>query len=143
MKRINDRMDVKVAVANSAGAADLALVSTAVNATGYSRARFVFSFGNGGATTGALSTGFGAWQAATSGATYALITAASGVAVTSGVISDGAKVAVIDVPISGGTPWLKFSGSFTSTGVPHGCVVELYHGVSNPPSSSAQQLVVV
>lgn len=141
-KRLNDIAVAKVAVAASAGGA-LPVVATLIDVTGFGRARFLFNFGNGAATTGALSTGLGIWKAATSGATYALITGASAAAVTSGAISVLSPLIVIDVPTDSANPWLQVSGSFTSTAVPHSATVELYHGVHNPPTAAANQVVLV
>lgn len=141
-QRMNDVVRAYQAVENSAGAI-APVAPTAVNATGFSRARFIFNFSNA-ATTGSLDTGLGLWHASTSGATYALIAGGSAVAVTSGAISGGANnVIIIDVPISSATPWLKASGSWLSTGVPHGAVIELYNGVDKPGTSTEQQVVVV
>jgi hypothetical protein len=142
-KRLNDQVEVRTAVAASGGASLVELAATKIDATGFSRARFIFNFGNGGATTGSLSTGLGVWQAATSGATFARIAGASAVAVTSGAISGLSPVVVIDVPTVADTPWLQLSGSLPLSNVPHAGVVELYDGVNRPPSSGAQQLVTV
>ena len=143
MKRINDYMDVKVAVAASAGSV-APMVATKIDGNGFSRARFVFTLGNGAATTAGLSASAGIWTASTSGGTYTQNASALLAAITSGVISATAVTMVIDLPISTGTRWMQVSAaSITSTGVPHSCIVELYNGISNPPTSSAQQLVTV
>lgn len=144
MDRLNDYADVKVAVAATAGSI-ATLVATKIDATGFGRARFVFNVGNGAATTAAISAGIGVWQASTSGATYAEISASSLAAVTSGTLSSTSVTMVIDVPTSAGTPWLQISGgSMLSTGVPYSCVCTLYNGINHPPSSpSHQQLVTV
>jgi hypothetical protein len=144
-KRLNDQVVAKPAVAVSAGstAAALAVVATKVNGTGFSRARFIFNMGNAGSTA-SLSAGLGVWQAATSGATYALITGASGAAVTSGVLSGGlGNIVVIDVPIDGANPWLQMSGSFVSATPAHGAIVELYDSINRPPTTAENQVVVV
>lgn len=139
-KRLNDQIDAKVAVANSVAGAPAPIVATKVNATGFSRARFIFQMANV-ATTGSLQAGLGVWQAATSGAAYSLITSAA--AVSSGQLSGGTNpLVIIDVPINSASPWLQMSGSFISTGVTHGAIVELYDGVNRPPTSSALQVVV-
>ena len=141
-QRLNDVVLAKQAVQNSAGGI-APVAATKIDGTGFSRARFVFNFSNA-ASTGSLSTGLGVWQAATSGATFALITGGSAAAVTSGAISGGANnVIVIDVPIVPASPWLQMSGSWVSTGVPHGATVTLYNGMNYPPSHSEQQVVVV
>ena len=139
-RRLNDSIVAKEAIANSTGPAAAALVGTAVDATGFSRARFVFHFGANGSSA-SVSTGLGVWQAATSGATFALITSAN--AITSGVLSAGAQnIVIIDVPTSSGTPWLKASGSIVQAGTPHGAIVELYGAINRPPTSVAVQVVV-
>lgn len=142
-RRHSDKADLRVAVAASAGAANTALVATKIDATGFSRARFLFNFGNGQATTASIPAGVGIYQASTSGATYNLISGASLAAVTSGILSSTSVTMEIDVPTSAGTPWLQVSGSVSSTAVPHSAVVSLYHGVNNAPTSSRQQLVSV
>ena len=141
MQRINDFADVKQAVENSSwGVA--AVAGTKIDGTGFSRARFVFSFGANGGTSAALSTGAGVWEASTSGATFTSINGGSMVAVTSGVLSK--NVMVIDTVIGSASPWLLVSNmSILSTAINMSCVVELYRGVGRPPSSSAQQLVVI
>jgi hypothetical protein len=143
-RRITDRSVVQKAVDVSAGAnAGLPIVGQKINATGYSRARFIFQLSNV-ATTASLSTGLGVWQATTSGATFALIAGASAAAVTSGVISGGANnVVQIDVPVDGANPWLQLSGSINQTGAAHSAVVELYHSTNRAADTGAQQTIVV
>lgn len=142
-RRLNDQVVEKEAVAVSGGGAPLPIVATKIDGTGFSRARFKFHFA-AAATTASLSTGLGVWQAATSGATFALIAGASAAAVTSGVISGSANpIIIIDVPISPSTPWLQMSGSFNQTGNAHAASVELYHGVNRPPTHTEQQVIVV
>jgi hypothetical protein len=142
-RRLNEQAVAKDAVVVSAGGAPAVVAATKVNATGFSRARFIFKMSNA-ATTGSLSTGLGVWQAATSGATFALVTGGSAAAVTSGALSGGENnIVVIDIPISAGTPWLQLSGSFVSTTPPHSAVVELYHGINRPPTQAENQVVVV
>lgn len=139
-KRLNDIAVVKQAVAVSGGAGPIPIVATKINATGFSRARFIFQMG-AVATTGSLLTGLGVWQASTSGATYARVVSAA--AVTSGVLSGGAaNIVVIDVPVTSSAPWLQMSGSFDSTGAAHSAVVELYDGIDLPPTQAENQIVV-
>jgi hypothetical protein len=142
-QRISDVTQLKQAIANSAGAVG-ALVATAVDGTGFSRARFIFSFGNV-AGTGALSAGIGVYEASTSGATFTAIASGSMAAVSSGVISAGTNnVMSVDVPIKATKPWLKVSGgSMLSAAVTNSCVVELYNSVNYPPTRAEQQVVVV
>jgi hypothetical protein len=59
-------------------------------------------------------------------------------------LSSTAKTMVIDVPTDPNSRWMVISGgSLLSTALPHSCVVELYNGVQNPPTTSAQQLVTL
>jgi hypothetical protein len=140
-RRLNDRIDVKQAISPASVSAG-APTAIPVDATGFSRARFVFSFGANGNTTGALSSGMGIYQASTSGATFTAITSASMAAVTSGVL--GGNNMVVDVPVIPTKPWLKVSGgSILSAAIVMGCIVELYSGINNAPTASAQQVVVV
>ena len=142
MRRAVDFDDVKVAVSATAGAAAV-VGGTKIDGTGFGRARFLFAFGDGSATTAAVSAGMGIWQASTSGATFAEISGSTIAAVTSGAISGNALCLEIDVPISSGTPWLLVSGgSMLSTASPHSCVCQLYHGVKRPPSSSSLQQTI-
>lgn len=140
MKHLEDYIDVKQAIANSV--TSTAVVGIAVDTTGYSRARFVFSLG-GTAGIGALSgSQLKIWKASSSGATFSSIASAELAAITSGVVSNGC-VAVIDIPTDASNAWLKVSGSLTSSNLHHNAVVELYNGASNPPTSSANQIVTV
>jgi hypothetical protein len=145
-RRINDQMDVKVAVAASAGIAG-AMIGTAIDTATYGRARFVFNFGNGAATTAALSSSIGVWKAggtAGSATTYSQYASAWLAAVTSGVLSSSKNAMVIDVPTDPSSRWMIISGgSMLSTAIPHSCIVELYNGINRPPTTSAQQLVTV
>ena len=141
MKQLEDIVDVKLAVANSV--TSTTLVGTAVDTTGFSRARFVFNLG-GVAEIGAVNaSSVGIWRAATSGGTYAAIGGAYLAAITSGAISAAGCVAVIDVPTAAANEWLKVSGSLTSSNMYHSATVELYNGINRPPTSSAQQIVSV
>lgn len=140
-KRLNDIMNVTQALENSAWAPG-GVAGTKVNATGYGRARFVFSFGANGGTTAALSAGLGVWQASTSGATFAAIANGSLAAVSSGVLSK--NVMVIDVPVAPATPWLLVSGgSVLSTAINASAIVELYQSPNRPQTTLAQQVVVL
>ena len=141
MKQRDDYADIKVAVANSSTGG--ALVGTAINTTGYGRARFIFSFGGDVATTATVSGNIGIWKCATSGGTYTSISSAQLSQVSSGVVSDSTLAMVIDTPTDPDYVWLKVSGSISSTAMCHSAVVELYNGVSLPPSSSLQELVTV
>lgn len=139
-KRLNDSIDVKLAVANSLS--QTAIVATKIDTTGFGRARFIFSLG-GQAGTGAVSaSNVTIWKASTSGGTYSSVSGATLAAITSGQVSAGA-VAVIDLATDSAYPWMQVSGALASTASYHGAVVELYSGINRPPTSSAQQIVTV
>jgi hypothetical protein len=141
MKHLEDYADVKVAIA--ASVASTAIVATKVDTTGFGRARFIFTLG-GQAGIGALSASqLKIWKANTSGATFTSIASAELAAITSGVLSAGAVTAVIDVPTDPSNPWLQVSGSLAASNLYHAAVVELYNGISNPPTSSANQIVTI
>jgi hypothetical protein len=141
MAKLHEKVDVKVAVANSV--TSTTIVATKVNTTGYGRARFVFTLG-GVAEIGAVSANaVRIWKASTSGATYSSIASAVLAAITSGAISAAGCTAVIDVPTDPDNPWLQVSGSLTSSNMYHSAIVELYKGINNPPTSSANQIVTV
>ena len=140
-KRINDFADAKVAVnpTSSSGA----ITGIAIDTTGYSRARFIFTFGSGAAEIAALSGNIGIWKSTSSGGTYASVPTAKLSAVTSGVMS-GAKLAMaIDMPTDADYEWLKVSGNIISSMLFHAAVVELYGPVTRPPTSSLQELVTI
>lgn len=141
MKHLEDYVDVKVAVA--ASVTSTAIVGTKVDTTGFGRARFIFTLG-GTAGIGALSADQAKiWKANTSGATYTSVASAVLGAITSGVLSANAVTAVIDLPTDPSNPWLQVSGNLAASNLYHAAVVELYNGVSNPPTSSANQIVTV
>ena len=141
MKHLEDYADVKVAI--GASVASATITATKVDTTGFSRARFIFTLG-GTAGVGALSADqLKVWKANTSGATYTSVASAVLGAITSGVLSAGAVAAVIDVPTDASNPWLQISGSLAASNLYHSAVVELYNGISNPPTSSANQIVTV
>ena len=142
-KRLNDQVKTLQGYTNSAGAVG-PWVGDVITGTGYSRARFIFSFSTGG-LTGSLSAGLAVWEAAASGGTYALMTGASLGAKTSGVLSGGANnICIIDVPIKESSRWLKVSGgSILSTAVAHSCVVELYDGITRPPTHTHLEMVTI
>ncbi len=140
-KRLNDSVDVKVAVANSVSSTTI--VASKIDTTGFGRARFIFTLGG---TTGIGAVAADAvkiWKASTSGGTYTSVASAVLGAITSGVISAGAVTAVIDLPTDSANPWLQVSGSVTSSNLYHSAVVELYSGINRPPTSSANQVVTV
>lgn len=140
-KRINDSVDVKAVIANSVSSTTI--VSSKVDTTGFGRARFIFSFGGTAGIGAVAANAINIWKANTSGATYTSIASATLAAITSGVISAGQTVAVIDLPTDSANPWLQVSGSVTSSNLHHSAVVELYNGINRPPTSSANQIVTL
>lgn len=140
-KRINDFADVRTAVAASSTGG--ALVGIAIDTSGYSRARFIFTFGGDVATTATVSGNIGIWKCATSDGTYTSIPTAVLSQVSSGLVSSLSLEMVIDLPTQSAYEWLKASGSISSTAMCHAAVVELYDPVDRKPSSSAQQLVTI
>lgn len=140
-RRLNDKIAVKQAVANSSWAVG-AVTGTAIDTTGFGRARFIFSFGANSGTTANLAASAGIWKASTSGDTYSEITATRLAAVTSGVL--GNDLMVIDTVTDAANPWLKVSGmSIASTAINANVIVELYSAPSLPPTDNTQQIIVV
>jgi hypothetical protein len=143
MKRTADRQETKLALANSTTSG--ALTGTAVDATGFSRAKFVFTFGlplaNG--SIGSL----GIWAAAGSNSsvagatTYVSIAAAQLVGMSSLAVSN--QVAVIDMAIPQGSVWLLVSGTVSTSSIPLSGTVALYEPNKAPPSHAAVQTVFV
>lgn len=139
MKRLNDYSLETPAIAPAVTSG--ALTGIAIDATGYSRARFKFHFG-ANTSTAALSAGAAVWGASTSGATYAQIAATSLAAVSSGVL--GSKVMIIDTNVPTATPWLKISGAVITLGtIGVSATAQLYSNFGNPPTHTEQQIVVV
>jgi hypothetical protein len=138
-RKMDDVSEVKVAVANSVTSG--ALAGTKINAAGYGRARFVFTFGQPLANASLSSAGV--WQAATSGATFASIAAAQLAAVTSGAISDVAMV--LDTAVDPTNPWLLISGAMATSSIYHSATVTLYNGTRlvKAATALAQQTVSV
>ena len=136
--KLNDRETTQVAVPNATTSG--ALTATAINATGFGRARFVFNFGSntGGASVAAA--GIGIYQASSSGAPYTSLPNAVLAAVSSGALSN--VVAVIDTVISSGTPWLEVSGAVVNSSIIVGATVDLYNGTRTYPATALEQQVV-
>jgi len=143
MKRVSDKTEVKLAVANSTTSG--AITGTAIDATGFNRARFMFTFGlplaNG--SLGSL----GIWAAAGSNSsvagatTYVSISSAQLVGMSSLAVSN--QVAVIDIAIPQGSFWLLASGTVSTSSIPLNAVVELYEPNKAPPSHAAVQTITV
>jgi len=144
-----DNGTVKVAVANSTISG--ALVGSEITAGGFGRAKFVFTFGAPLATVSSAkinASSIGIWAAGISkslgvetATTYAVIPTAYLAAASSGVMSN--NVAVLDVAIPAGKGFLKVSGSFDSSDVPHSATVELYNPVTAPPTHASPAPVVI
>lgn len=139
MKRLNDYTLTKPAIAPAQTSG--ALTGIAIDATGFSRARFVFHFG-ANTNTAALSADAGVWAASSSGDTYALVTGAKLAAVSSGAL--GSTMQVIDLAVPTATPWLKVSGATITLGtIGVSAEAQLYDAVSNPPTHTEQQIVTI
>lgn len=143
MRTLDGFTQEKVAIPPIDLAADTPLTTAKlIDATGYKRARFVFSFG-ALSGDGNISSGIKIWNASTSGATFTSMAGAVLAAISSGAISG--YEAIIDCAITDGKPWLQVSGlSAISSDVPLACTVQLYDGTrTNPPTQAATQVVVV
>ena len=136
-----DNIKQAVSASNSLGL----IVGNKVDCTGYGRARFIFSFNLGTATTGSLSAGGYVYKAATSGGVYAQVGATSIAAVSSGVMSDATPIIEIDVPVDPTKPWMQLSSySIVSTDLHHSVIVQLYKGINRPGSvDSVQQTITI
>lgn len=144
MKRSPDKEDVKLAMAQSTTSG--VVVGTAVDAHGFGRAKFVFTFGAPGADAKVNTSSLGIWNAAGSNSsvvgatTYASIPAAYLAAITSGSISNNVKV--IDMAVQPASRFLLISGTVDSSTVPMSAIVELYEPVNAPPTLSATTVIV-
>jgi hypothetical protein len=112
---------------------------TSVNAFGWDRATFIFVLGKPSGDTANISTGWGIWQAATSGATYARMTSASGAQITTGQGSNANFV--VDVNVDQSYPWLRFSGFNVSTAWPNAVVCILRSPSDAPPTSLSADII--
>ena len=147
MKRSPDKEDVKLAMAQSTTSG--ALVGTAVDAHGYGRAKFVFTFGTPLVSVSAAkinASSIGIWNAAGSNSsvvgatTYASIPSAFLAAATTGAISN--NVFVIDLAVQPASRFLLISGTVDSSSIPMSATVELYEPVNAPPTLSATTVIV-
>lgn len=138
-KKFEDYMAAQTAVApvTTSGA----LTSIPIDATGWDRATFIFTFGTPLATVSSakLVAGVGVWQATSSGATYARMADASFGALTSGALSNNEHV--IDVNVDQSYPSLIISGSVDSSNIPLACVCVLRTPNSAPPTSLSGSIV--
>ena len=149
MKNSPDFSEAKLAIAQSTISG--AIVGTGVDVRGFGRAKFVFTFGTPLATVSSAkinASSIGIWAAGISkslgvetATTYAVIPTAYLAAASSGVMSN--NVAVLDVAIPAGKGFLKVSGSFDSSNVPHSATVELYNPVTARPTHSAPAPIVI
>ena len=112
---------------------------TSVNAFGWDRATFVFALGTPSGDTANISTGWGVWQASTSGAAYARVTGASGAQITTGQGSN--TNFVVDVKVDQDYPWLRFSGFNVSTAWPNSVVCILRSPNDAPPTSLSADII--
>ena len=112
--------------------------ATAINATGYGRAQFIFTFGTPLASASMLSAGI--WNSSTSTA-YVSIAAAQLLPMTTASMSN--NIAVIDTIVNSAYPWLIISGAMATSNQTVSATVELYNGTRlNPPTTSISQPVV-
>ena len=124
VKQLSDYVDTKVAVGPNVTSG--AITGTMIDATGFRRAHFVFSFGTPEAGASVLS-GAGIWEASTSGATFALL---AGAQFTSSITtSQGSNgCAVIDTVVTAASPWLLVSGySMVNSNWLNSVTVQLYN----------------
>jgi len=136
-----DDIQQAVSASNSLGL----IKGNKINGTGYGRARFIFSFNIGTATTASIMAGGYVYKATTSGATYSAVSGTSLAAVSSGVLSSATPIIEIDIPIDPTKPWMQLSSySILSTDLHHSVIVQLYKGINRPGSSdSVQQTVTI
>src|SRR5512146_1737080 len=139
----SDYADFRPAVYANSGSSDQPHDTSAVeiDATGYRRACFIFTFGIPTAS-GSISTGLGIWRS-DSAASDVLerVTSASFPAITSGSASK--HVFIIDVSVDRDYPYLKVSGfSIISSSVPNAAIVELYNAEDHPPASHAASSII-
>ena len=110
----------------------------AINATGYGRARFVFTFGTPLASASLSSMGI--WNSSASTA-YVSISSAQLLPMTTASMSN--NVAVIDTIVNSAYPWLYISGAMATSNQTVSATVELYNGTRlNPPTSTLSQPIV-
>jgi len=143
--KLHELVDAKVILQNTSGGADSLATTVPCDGTGFSRARFIFTLGDGVATTAQFGSNIGVWESANSGGTYTSRSGAViGTTITSGVLSSACINVVIDIPLSEAKPWLKISGgSNLSTGVAHSCIVELYDSWTAPFTDSVTRIVTI
>ena len=139
MQKFHDMIATKIVVSPGASASG-ALTGAKIDATGYSRARFLFALGVPTSTGGNFGFNASIWNASTSGATFTAITSGSLAAITRGQTLS--CIAAIDVAVNPSYPWLYMSGSANSTLNNFAVTCDLYKAVGLPPSTSNIQQVV-
>lgn len=138
MKQLGAIIDTRLAAAPLTSSAALGTACQKIDGTGYNRARFTFVFG---LPLAGASFDASIWNAATSGATYTVITNAALTEMTSGAAS---CVAIIDTAIDDDKPWLWVSGSgVQNSNWAVGCIVDLYQGINRKTATGPQQIVSV
>ena len=146
MTKRPDNGTVKIAVKTST--ATTIIAGTAITASGYGRAKFVFTFGTPEADASVLANSIGVWAAGISkslgvetATTYAVIPSAYLAAGSSAALSH--QAAVLDIAIPADKGFLKISGAFDSSIFPHSATVELYNPVTAPPTHANIAPVIV
>jgi len=148
MKRSPDKEQMKLAMSQSTTSG--ALVGTAVDARGFGRAKFIFSFGTPLATVSSAkinSSSVGIWAATGSrssvvgAGTYVSIPNAYLSAMSSGVLSQ--QLAVLDIAIPADSHFLVISGTVDSSSIPLQAVVELYEPVVAAVTLTPTNTVIV
>jgi hypothetical protein len=124
MKILNDIVKTTPAVAPvTSSFSSASMTPIAIDTTGYNRARFVFNFG----VPLANASFYAIVYQGTSSAGYISVPA------TSFALSSvtNSAVAVVDMQVSSGTPWLILSGSMAhSSNWPCSVTVDLYQGMN-------------
>lgn len=114
---------------------------SSINATGYDRATFIFGVGAPTSVDAYISSGKLIWNAATSGATYTSMAAASfGTHLTGGASKANF---VIDVQVDPSYPWLRVSASNCSSTGTYSVMCVLRTPQNAPPTSLSGQIVTV
>jgi hypothetical protein len=143
--RSPDVEQVKLAMSQSTTSG--ALAATAIDARGFGRAKFIFSFGTPGANAKINSSSVAVWAA--TGSRSSVVGAGTYVAVPSAYLSSmttaaiSQQLAVIDLAIPSDSHFLLLSGSVDSSSIPMQAVVELYEPVVAPPTLTPTYTVIV
>ena len=137
-KKLDNWIQMKVAspISNTSGN----LASNKIDARGYGRARFTFTFGQPLANASLASAGVWKAPSTSSGGTYVSMPSAALAAITSGAISD--VNAVIDTVVDPANAWLQISGAMATSSVYYTCTVMLYNGTRTQGVTNAAQQVI-